>query len=385
MQRIRQYTWVITLVALAMLLMARVLTKHTGDRRQITDEPARKLQADRAGALPVEQPRVEKGLPIAEPLRPSPWVIEDADAGGALHGTLRAASDGAVLPRRQLRFTAGTQQYTVTTDRDGRFSWQPPEPGVYLVTPVGSAAQSPAHTTLFRSSPGVQLVQVVLYVSTGDDEPTPTTERDAGTDDAGDRVPGRVVSGPDRSPVAAFELVVRRIVAGLEANVVMRTTVLDAQGRFDLDGLPAGEYAIQVFAAGLAPAQGMVTVPRPLAASELAIDLAPGGEVAGIVKRASDGQPLPGARIVLQSNYALGMLPPPVELRTTSDADGRFRIPGIGAARAQLEVSADGHIPQVRPQLRLTAGQRTDVELSLRHLGDDSDGDNSDRASERRP
>lgn len=368
MGNIRRYTWLITLGALFILLGARSLRDDLGPRRNIRNEAAPTLQAG-AGSQPSINTPVVPARPIDEPLRPSPWSIAPGAGGGygRLHAIVRTAG-GVVAGNRKLWLRRGAEVFSLQTDGRGRFSFEATAEGPHEIDLGGLDHDGmPSHRTRWWAVPGELLGDVVLHAPV---ETTPSVPADARPDGgvaaSPSRIPGRVVAADDGRPIGAFELVVRGLASGLETDVVVRRAVLGSRGLFDIVGLPPGEYMVQVYALGFAPMQVRATVPMPLVRAELTLRLPPGGELRGTVTRQSDGEPLVGALATLDAKYALGMLPTPVRLTATTDAEGNFTLPGIGAALGNLRVSAQGHIPQMRPQLRLSPGQPTLVSLSLR-------------------
>jgi hypothetical protein len=110
----------------------------------------------------------------------------------------------------------------------------------------------------------------------------------------------------------------------------------DARGEFSAAGFADVPYSVEVYA----PDCATRVVPEVMPGrGSLEITLEPGYAVGGFVVDAA-GLPVPGARI-----RAMG-LPEDADrpvLSAETDAQGRFRIAGLGGTHARLRVTADGY------------------------------------------
>ena len=164
------------------------------------------------------------------------------------------------------------------------------------------------------------------------------------------------------------------------------TVETDADGRFQIQGLPAEQrigLRIEremftrefVYAATTESAQrdiprdrflGVSTEgrvqwgPSPVHTGDFTVTLAPGWDLTGRITFADTGEPIPEARIDFSHwNYSRP---------TVSDADGRFRVPGIGFSTATLSVLAPEGSEYVNRQLILQFQpdqRKPTIELSL--------------------
>lgn len=153
------------------------------------------------------------------------------------------------------------------------------------------------------------------------------------------RLAGRVIDAVRRSPVADAEVRV--------ADGRWKTTTA-ADGRFTLDGLPTGKAAVSVVGRGYRT----VEVEQQLTATtdDVTYELRSGTVLSGKVTAKRTGQPLGGARIVVE-----GLLEPIV-----ANAEGRFRLDDAVAGPVQLTAEADGY------QSAMAAGEtKTDEEASF--------------------
>jgi hypothetical protein len=140
----------------------------------------------------------------------------------------------------------------------------------------------------------------------------------------------------------------------------------DAGGRFSLE-LPAGQKGRLVltttsdllFADGPSHSVGIPGYARDTDLGDLGVT--PASSIAGIV-RDEIGMPLEGARVVA----ARGVDWFPGGEAATTDAEGRFRIPGLGPGEHRLSASAPGFVPIVKT-VHLEAGRKHDeVVVALR-------------------
>jgi hypothetical protein len=153
----------------------------------------------------------------------------------------------------------------------------------------------------------------------------------------------------------------------LKAPMMTTTT---ADGRYQFDGVKPGIWAqVRVLVNGRAVAEGVTLVTQPVETLNIAIsaastsatsleDLKPGGgesgELRGVV-RATDGTPLPGARVGIDA----------VGIQTTTDSAGRY---SFGRVRAPLTIdmsaSANGFTSATK-QVSVTARGSADMDFSL--------------------
>ncbi len=151
---------------------------------------------------------------------------------------------------------------------------------------------------------------------------------------------GRATTDGRPEAFARISAWVRISAGGQSSEPIEVRTHADAQGRFELPPLPAGEIGIEVLAADAeTPWETEFTLAQ--SANEW-IDLElPAGGVSGAVLQAA-GNGVPGARVWLWSVDAEGALERVVG-RTQTVAEGRFRIDRIPAGRFVLEARRRGY------------------------------------------
>jgi protocatechuate 3,4-dioxygenase beta subunit len=135
------------------------------------------------------------------------------------------------------------------------------------------------------------------------------------------------VKGPDGKPVEDA-LVIARSAADYSEPVL--STQTDASGRFRLTVRRAAPHTVRVEAKGLAGA----TVEKARPGTPVAVVLARGATLEGTVRDGTTGQPVPGVRVEARDETALALPWEPAAglVQTTTDAKGRFRLPGLSSA-----------------------------------------------------
>lgn len=125
------------------------------------------------------------------------------------------------------------------------------------------------------------------------------------------------------------------------------TVSVEEDGSFSIDGLAPGEYSFSCTAEGCSEARGPeVRLAPGEERTGLEVVLPRGWEVDGVVE-SEDGKPLAGAEVFL-SPLGERFQPGTLELATTTDARGEFRVAGLREGRHDLRVHLDGHPDAVR-------------------------------------
>ena len=181
--------------------------------------------------------------------------------------------------------------------------------------------------------------------------PPPITSLDITvTDPAGKPVEGAfVMAVPSQGAYRSF--------GGLAPEKV-RSTLTGREGKAMLESLPPGPWNVTVHA------RGFVTQPlRRVASGPLAVRLERGGAITGIVSEADGKRPIAGARVGVGGGLALpgDWQEDATRNEATTDAQGRFRLEGIGRLPQTLTARARGFGPAERSGVR--SGER--VELFL--------------------
>ena len=235
-----------------------------------------------------------------------------------------APVEGALVSARRLgRGGPGSADDAVaaqaTSDGEGRFTLRELDPGRYLLAAAREGLAQPR----------------AVVVPSGEEAVIELAR--------GGRIAGWVRASGSGQPVAAFRLVVLRGGRGWKTPI-RAATVVDASGRFQIAELPPGPVVLVVSAPGHAPSGEVeATVPEHPGVAEVEIRLLEGGRVAGRVSDRVSGQPLPGARIVLEGED--GGVPSVLDAgaATVSGPDGSFQLGGLPSRAVSLLASAQGH------------------------------------------
>lgn len=142
-----------------------------------------------------------------------------------------------------------------------------------------------------------------------------------------------VVRGPDRKPVEKA-LVMARAESGpmarfFAAGQAPSTARTGPDGRFRLTLGTSKPHTVRVEAAGLAAQSRKSVSPG----ASLAFDLTRGGTIEGVVRDGESGQPTPRARVEARGGDTISLPDDPGAGRVVdaTDADGRFKLEGLGA------------------------------------------------------
>jgi len=278
----------------------------------------------RLSRLPEDAPpdRVLAGRVVEANGVPVPDAVVTLGAG---HG--RGRGGNAILPP------------PVTTDGQGRFRFE----GV------------PAQLGWAQASAG-DLLSDRVAVEAGTTE-VELTVRPGGV------LAGRVLHADGR-PATAFALQLVRLRRPEPARTL---SIVDPEGRWEVRGLSAGAWELQALSADSGPSDRVrVDLPAtPAARVEKDIRLRTGRGLQGVVKDANSQQPVPGARVAMESSPGEDSVL--VRTGTFTGPDGRFSLEGLPDTPVSVAVEADGYNRRI---VTLPRG-RTEVTVSLRPVATD--------------
>jgi protocatechuate 3,4-dioxygenase beta subunit len=165
------------------------------------------------------------------------------------------------------------------------------------------------------------------------------------------------VRGPDRKPIEKALVIARP--ATPEPTDTPVSTRTDADGRFRLTLRVRQPHRVRAEAPGLAGR----TLKDVAPGTAVAIDLTAGGTIEGVVRDGETGQPAPGVRVETADEDAVASPGDPDvgRIRATTDANGRFRLAGLGPGRHSVTARARGRGHAARHAVALGAR----VELTL--------------------
>jgi protocatechuate 3,4-dioxygenase beta subunit len=238
----------------------------------------------------------------------------ELDRGLAIRGRVQDASAAPVAGARIRGHPSGGGASTpeALSETDGSFTLAGLEEGAY---------------TLIVSSAGYG--EARREVPTGAQNAVITLRR-------GGSVSGQVVDDGGK-PVEVFSVSVRETHREHDLQVFKApTSVEDAGGRFTVDDLPEGTYAVEVFAEGKRPGSANDVAVTPRARADVGrIRLEAGGTVRGVVVDGR-GSPIASARVAARgpgfSQYA-------TDAETTSDLDGGFELRGTPLGAVEVHAS----------------------------------------------
>jgi Carboxypeptidase regulatory-like domain/PDZ domain len=180
--------------------------------------------------------------------------------------------------------------------------------------------------------------------------------------------PGGVLAGrvlhADGRPATAFALQLVRL---RRPEAVRTLSIVDPDGRWEVRGLGAGGWELQALAADSGPSDRVrVDLPTtPGARVEKDIRLRTGRRLQGVVRDANSQQPVPGARVAMESSPGEDSVL--VRTGTFSGPDGRFELEGLPDTPVSVAVEADGYNRRI---VTLPRG-RTEVTVALRPVATD--------------
>ncbi|MCY2987142.1 MAG: carboxypeptidase regulatory-like domain-containing protein, partial [Planctomycetota bacterium] len=248
----------------------------------------------RANSVPAEPGAVALSIPLA------------GDA--SVQGTVLRGDTKQPVPNAQV-LLSGTP-FKTRTDERGVFRWAEVRSG-----PVNIAASVPGWTaSLAKDLPAGQETTVEIVLTGA------ATAR------------GRVVKAGDRAAVSNATITVTQ--TGAQATS-------GARGEFTLPEIPASQLTLQVSAEGYIPRD----VPQELQAGAQDLEeiaLIPAVAIEGVVVRAVDGGPIPGAMVAVAEPRATAQ----------TDKDGKFTITGVPLTPLRVGAMAKGfskNIVQAEP------------------------------------
>ena len=168
------------------------------------------------------------------------------------------------------------------------------------------------------------------------------------------------------APVPAFNVVARRASGGLIRRNVQAVSSYDAEGSFEISGLRHGDYELVATSRGFPPSAPVSATASPGGGAQVRLTLRRGGRIEGLVRSASDGRPIAGARVELEGNLGGGGSMAPVLASSISNEEGAFALDGVGDDLRSIRVTAAGHDGRILSGITVGPGatRRMDVDLS---------------------
>jgi hypothetical protein len=263
------------------------------------------------------------------------------DAGGtAVPGALvSVVSAASAWPQRY----GDALGYERVTDDEGRFEVEGLEPGSYDVT-----------ARLMGLSPGE-----LRDVAAGRKDLVLTLAQGA-------RLVGTVRDAATGKPMPSFTLAVFKKRGPLQRDVFTQLSFIDAQGRYELAGVPAGSYVMQAAAHGYAPSEVNVAVPKGASGPVTAnVSLGRGAKMTGKVVEEGSGIALERARVSVEG-IGTGEGALSVRYDALTDAQGNFTLDGLPTGQMTLYVSAERHHSRLISGINVSPGTTPPQLLELR-------------------
>ncbi len=257
--------------------------------------------------------------------------VARADVRADREGRSRAAAGGDLAP-----------WVSSTTDDEGRFALDGLDDGDYTVV---ARAEGWGAT----GEPGVSAGTRDLVLRLARESVLVGTVRDA------------------HGPVPAATLVVERRDGPLMRTVVATASTFDADGRYEVHGLPPGDYVVTGVAQGYAPSSEVLVYLTPDRPTEADVLLRAGGTIRGRVTSGEHGSPIVGARASLEGRLGGGGEGESITTSTsaTTDRAGRFAISGVAPGAFSLFVAAEGHHGRILSGLSMPEGGAVTADVDL--------------------
>lgn len=166
-----------------------------------------------------------------------------------------------------------------------------------------------------------------------------------------------VVRDARGQPVPAFTIVAREAVGALRREPFATEAFVAPDGRFALEGVPDGQYALVAGAVGYAPSEEAPAAVRDGKDATVALRLASGGTAVGRVIRREDARPLEKARVAVEGNWGEGTSALPLVAEARTGPDGSFKLSGLAPGVRSLFVSAAGRHARLLSGLQIREGQ----------------------------
>lgn len=265
------------------------------------------LRAERDGFLPATQE--------VQPSAESDPVLLTLKPAEALRGTVLDEEGGPVEGARIVLLTGGGNRpkplASAMSDRAGAFSIAAAQPGSHHL-----AVQATGYLAWLQP----------LTVEAGPSQPVEVRLA------RGAALSGRIVSERGEPVEGAGVSLAMEETAGLVAP----GTVSDAEGAYRLEGLPDGPRQVRVLHPDYLPVNRQVELDGETAQS---FTLKAGAALSGQVVD-EKGEPVSGATVTVQAETDPISIP-----QRWSDAEGRFRVPGLAPARYSVLVELEGYAP----------------------------------------
>lgn len=262
-------------------------------------------------------------------------------AGGAPIAGARVGA-AIVVPNRAAKDADLHPAASDVTEADGTFLLEGLDPGSYDVI-----ATDDDHAPASARSVAIGATGVTLRLG------------DAGS------IRGVVRDAAGR-PAPAFSVIVTRPRGPLEKEPIATRSFLDADGRYEVEGLAPGDYEVVAAALGSAPsAIAKAAIPDPPGAPiTLDLSLSKGVALRGTVTDRETKQPIAGARVSVEGVLE-GAAGVPLLASAVTDAKGAFDLQGLAPGLRSLTASAEGHHTRIVSGIVVTEQESPALSIAL--------------------
>ena len=251
------------------------------------------------------------------------------DASGAPVGGARVTAEAGELARRAV----------AETDADGRFVVGPLDPGTHAVV-AHARGHAPVAVAADAGAAGVELRL-----------------------GAAARITGRVVD-PGGAPVPAASIVVLAR-AGVATRTVAVAQVFDAEGRFAVEDVAAGDYQLLAQAHGWAPSE-LTAATASARPDDVTVTVRRGATLVGVMRDAATKAPLPNGKVSVEGGLGEGSSAVPLAQTAITGADGGFELAGVAPGRRSIHAGAYAHHMMIVGPLEVADGARIGpIEIDL--------------------
>ena len=281
-------------------------------------------------------------------------VVIPLASGVAVSGTVTDSAGRPVAGARVVAVDAGAAGATVDLARDGAASGKD---GAWSLPALA------AGTYRLAVAHGSHPIEIGQPLTVGEH---PVVGIDLRLPD-GCRLRG-AVRGRGGEPIAGARVAASARGTGA-VDAPARSAVTDEQGRFQLDGLPAGEVDVVAQAAGAAAPPARASL-EPGAPAEVTFVLDQDETIAGTLRATGTGQPVAEAMVVARPAEVVPGQRLRGDLSTVTDGDGGFVVRGLAPGKSYLLYAAGpgqaiaGAAYRQRALATVRAGSR-DVGLEL--------------------
>ncbi len=271
---------------------------------------------------------------------------------GRVIGPGNAGIEGATVIAVGVSNLQQTSRAQVLTNKNGEWCFDVLAPGDY---------------NIIASAKGFRMVSRSNRVGTGTSNHVIEMLKEA-------TLTGRVTEMGSGKPVTSYSTRVRVHYGAGVPTAPYNDDVFPQQsatGEFVIDGIPPGDFVVEAWAPGYAPAfSAPFTVTPGNPVSGITVQLGRGGSISGRLVDA-DGKPVARARVTSHDNEwtddeftkALGNTYPTnaTAAETRTGDDGRFMLQGLTPETYQINVAAAGFTALMRKDIRVSEGVDTAV------------------------